>query len=82
MEAHEGWVSFDLFQTQGESSDGTPCLFGDPPICAVSGSVKWDGCSNWDATSIHFCERDYAIQFGRVLASCWDWANEILNIES
>lgn len=45
----------------------------------ISGSVKWDGCSNWDfielserKTMIHGCSREDLSNIGEVLAACWD----------
>ena len=47
------------------------------------GDVKWDGCSNWhiddmDNCMLHGCSRADLLDIGRRLASCWDWASELL----
>lgn len=42
----------------------------------ISGSVKWDGCSNWFFRDdcYHFCGHDEAedmINVGKIMAECW-----------
>ncbi len=45
----------------------------------VSGSVKWDGCSNWNTEEcLHFCCRNQAKDLGDILAACYDWAAELM----
>lgn len=44
----------------------------------ASGTVKWDGCSDWDIPDqpLHFCGRPSGL--GEVLAACWDWTAELI----
>lgn len=47
----------------------------------VEGSVKWDGCSDWNFRNdvyIHFCTREGCLGIGQALAYCWDWAEKNL----
>lgn len=48
----------------------------------LSGSVKWDGCSNWhfdeqDRCMLHACSREGLLRLGEVMALCWDWTAEL-----
>ncbi len=48
----------------------------------MSGSVKWDGCSNWffdEQTHgmIQGCCREDIQRLGDVLGRCWDWTSEL-----
>ncbi len=45
--------------------------------CA-SGSVKWDGCSDWDIEHSHFCSREMIEHFSQILLWCWDYASKNL----
>lgn len=45
----------------------------------ISGSVKWDGCSNWDMMPeedrpgyFHGCSREHLTNIGEIMARCWD----------
>lgn len=83
-EVHTHHVHFEMYQTQGEMTDGTPAFQDDPPEWQMEGDVKWDGCSNWMSGRgcyIHFCEREYLLEFGKVMQACWDWANELIRID-
>lgn len=46
------------------------------------GRVKWDGCSDWkfgdNGMHIHACDRQRLVNFGLVLAACWDWTEELI----
>lgn len=42
-----------------------------------TGSVKWDGCSNWNL-NIHFCGKDETIMFGKLMSELYVWASELL----
>lgn len=60
--------------------DGVESLAESEPF--MHGSVKWDGCSNWDIDDlqrgmIHACDREGLIRFGEVMARCWDWTADI-----
>jgi hypothetical protein len=48
----------------------------------LSGSVKWDGCSNWsfdeqDRGMLHFCAKQDAIALGTLMGYLYDWAKEL-----
>lgn len=49
---------------------------------AVTGSVKWDGCSNWDFKTrecmLHFCSREQMVQLGELLGRLYDLASKEL----
>jgi hypothetical protein len=74
----------DTGQPQFEKIDDTVCGIPtpDPSEAQVfmSGSVKWDGCSNWwfdeqdTGVMIHFCGRDAATAVGRVMHKMYDLA--------
>lgn len=51
---------------------------------AISGSVKWDGCSNWDFSSeemnmFHGCSREDLINIGLILGEAWVWTRELID---
>lgn len=59
----------------------------------LEGSVKWDGCSNWDfhpgdkgvmegtdnqlRFMKHFCEREQMVQWGELLGRLWDMGEKV-----
>jgi len=44
-----------------------------------TGTVKWDGCSDWNFRySYHGCCRENLTAVGEVMARCWDWTSELL----
>lgn len=48
----------------------------------LSGTIKWDGCSNWDfdgsgGCALHFCTRDDLMRISMVMVYCWDWMEEL-----
>jgi hypothetical protein len=50
----------------------------------ISGSVRFDGCSNWmfdesnRGTNLHFCSREEFAEISELMARCWDWAKELI----
>jgi len=49
----------------------------------MSGSVKWDGCSNWhfneqERGMIHGCCKDHLVNIGLALGEAWDWTKELI----
>lgn len=45
----------------------------------LSGTVKWDNCSNWsfnvmESGMMHSCDRNGLQRVGDVMAYCWDYA--------
>lgn len=50
-----------------------------------SGSIKWDGCSNWDffegdkeGIMQHFCERKQAMNFGELFSRLYDLGRDLI----
>lgn len=83
-------VYFDIYEIAGETSDGV-MLYGENAVDHVedaeiylSGSVKWDGCSNWNfdeqdrGTMLHACSRRHLTNMGEVMARCWDIASGMI----
>lgn len=51
----------------------------------LSGSVRFDGCSNWyfdeqDTVMIHCCSKEELTNIGMVMARCWDLTAELCPI--
>ncbi len=47
----------------------------------LSGSVKWDGCSNFNLGEggyYHFCSKQEAIDIGVLLGRLYDWAAKLI----
>jgi len=83
---------FRIYEVAGEEPDGT-LLYNrkgysslPDPVKTLAeaevfafGSIKWDGCSNWQfddgGSMLHFCSRDQLLNVGKILAACWDWAD-------
>lgn len=46
----------------------------------VEGSIKWDGCSNWDYTvdgvMLHFCSESEMKQFHKTMELCYVHARD------
>lgn len=47
----------------------------------LTGDVKWDGCSNWsfddqETCMLHFCSRNELENVGKIMAYCWDIAEQ------
>lgn len=67
-------VAFDIYQT----------ALPDPRLVAC-GSVKWDGCFNWETIPnrmMHSCDPDMMDAFVGALKKCWDVAAEMLGDEA
>lgn len=46
-------------------------------VVFMDGSIKWDGCSNWDFPDVkncllHFCGKWHAESLGRLMAKCYE----------
>jgi hypothetical protein len=40
----------------------------------LTGSVKWDGCSNWNSDAcLHFCEREQFVHLSKLMELCFDF---------
>ncbi len=57
-------------------------LYEEAPDPLFLGSIKWDGCSNWDFSkqncALHFCGRNKAVEFGVFLGKLYEWAAELM----
>lgn len=67
------------YNRKGYSSLPDPVeTLGEAEVYAF-GNIKWDGCSNWQFDDVggmlHFCSRDQLLNVGKILATCWDWAD-------
>ena len=70
---HEHHVEYVAFEND-ESAGKIPYLHG---------SVKWDGCSNWDFDELrdcmlHGCGRRDLLRFSNLLVRCWDLTKDLL----
>jgi hypothetical protein len=70
-----------LFQKAGCDSTEPTEDIAEAEIFA-HGSVKWDGCSNWEFDiqkdcMIHPCDRPRLERIGTILARCWDLTAEL-----
>lgn len=48
------------------------------------GSIKWDGCSNWEffnenGLMEHFCERKQAVNFGELFSRLYDLGRDLIS---
>lgn len=88
------YVSFKIYEiagySEGPDADGeyTNPVYGEQftelgPDTEVfaDGSVKWDGCSNWNVgpknCMIHGCSKEDLVNIGTVLSRCWDLTKEL-----
>lgn len=91
------WVEYKIYEIVEASEDGKN--FSWPRVGAehgmdvvtrlewaepyLSGSVKWDGCSNWSfdeqdkGVALHGCSREDLLRLGEVMARCWDLTAEL-----
>jgi hypothetical protein len=83
-------MEFTVFEIAGygenkETHEWTVPLFGDncedgetPKTPFWVGSIKWDGCSNWDFRTnecmAHFCGPKHATSIGRLMGKLYDLA--------
>jgi len=64
-------VDYEVFDSR-ENTQGDDII--------LSGSVKWDGCSNWQTNEdcmLHACEREELVNIGLLMAECWDLTAEL-----
>ena len=81
------YVKFEIFEIKGTNAEDR--LYGadaglrlDEAPLYVHGTVKWDGCSDWqidEPVCLHFCTRGGVSDLGSILTSCWDWASELID---
>jgi hypothetical protein len=70
-----------LFQRAGSHFHPDPVERLDEAEVYLEGSVKWDGCSNWNLDDPsgglrHFCSREQLENVGKILAACYDLTPE------
>lgn len=92
-ERHSHWIGFNVYRVLGKTESGTRMYNRDgyqsspDPVedraaaqVALSGSVKWDGCSNIiiDDEPLHFCGRSDVKEFSTLLSAIYDLAAELI----
>lgn len=96
-EVHDYSVAYKLYEISGEYEDGTVCwpregstsnmdAVDDLGAAEVyfSGSVKWDGCSDWwfdeqeRGVMLHACNKYNLLAIGEAMGRCWEWTLELL----
>jgi hypothetical protein len=92
-EQRSHWLGFKVYKVLGKTESGVRIYNRDgytsspDPVedraaaqVAVSGSIKWDGCSDIsiDDEPLHFCGRDNAEEFAALLSAIYDLASELI----
>jgi hypothetical protein len=92
-ERHSHWLGFNVYQVLGRTESGarmynrdgyssSPDPVEDRTVAQVfiSGSIKWDGCSDMsiDDEPLHFCGRDNVEEFAALLSAIYDLAAELI----
>lgn len=87
------WLGFKCYRVLGKTENGdrqynrdgyqsSPDPVGDRAMAQVilSGSVKWDGCSDIsiDDDPLHFCGREDVEEFAAILTALYDLASELI----
>lgn len=95
-EPSEYFVEYTIYQHEGYEKNGTPLFhrkdadsYPDPiedyrnaePM--FKGSVKWDGCSNWDFSfqemnMFHGCSKTDLINLGLILGEAWSMTKNLI----
>ena len=90
-EPHEYHVEYKIYDVFGYEektdklyfvNDNNPVDTIEEAYVYISGSVKWDGCSNWhfdeqDHVMLHGCCKEDVLRYGLVLAECWEMTKEL-----
>ena len=94
-EPFDYYVEFKIYQVEGVMENGQPlfhqlgAISYPAPVDQIeeaeiyaSGSVKWDGCSNWrfdeqDRVMLHGCNKDHLLNLGKILAECWEMTADL-----
>lgn len=97
---HSHYVEYKIYDHAGYNEDGSPLFQKGGSQCSpdpvetieesevyLSGSVKWDGCSNWrfdeqDRVMLHGCCRDDILRYGLIMAACYDLTKELVKDNS
>lgn len=92
-EQHGHWIGFNVYRVLGKTENGVRMYNRDgyqsspDPVedraaaqIAISGSIKWDGCSDLsiDDEPLHFCGRADAEEFAALLSVIYDLAAELI----
>lgn len=96
-EPKQHWVEYKVYDIEGYDSDTNTLYYhradsDTHPDCVdtieesepyLSGSVKWDGCSNWhfdeqERCMLHGCCRQHLQRLGDIMAQCWDWTGQLI----
>lgn len=92
-EKRSHWLGFKVYHVLGRTENGTRMYNRDgyesspDPVkdraaaqVALSGSIKWDGCSDisFDDEPLHFCGRDDVQGFAALLSAIYDLAAELI----
>lgn len=92
-ERRSHWIDFKVYRVLGKTEDGTRMYNRDgyqsspDPVedralaqVALSGSIKWDGCSDItiDDEPLHFCGRVDVVEFAALLSAIYDLAAELI----
>lgn len=92
-EKRSHWVGFKVYRVLGKTENGARVYNRDgytsspDPVedraaaqVAISGSIKWDGCSDItiDDEPLHFCGRSNMEEFAAVLSAIYDLAAELI----
>lgn len=77
-ERRSHWLG--MYNRDGYQSSPDPVEDRNAAQVALSGSIKWDGCSDVsiDDEPLHFCGRSDMEKFGRLLAAIYDLASEFI----
>lgn len=91
-EKHSHWIGFNVYHVLGKTESGVRMYNRDgyqsspDPVedrsaaqVMLSGSIKWDGCSNIniDDDPLHFCGRSDVEEFAKLLSAIYDLAAEL-----
>lgn len=81
LRVEQYYADVKVWNIAGITTDGE-LLFGEefkperPEYPNIDGSIKWDGCSNWDFNTdecmMHFCGKGGVEEFGKLLIKLYD----------
>lgn len=92
-EKRSHWIGFNVYRVLGKTASGVRMYNRDgyktspDPVedraaaqVALSGSIKWDGCSDItiDDEPLHFCGRGDAEEFAQLLTAIYNLAAELI----
>lgn len=92
-EKQSHWIGFNVYRVIGKTESGVRVYNRDgyqsspDPVedraaaqVAISGSIKWDGCSDLtiEDEPLHFCGRSNMEEFAALLSAIYDLAAELI----